>query len=55
MLSGQTQLYRAGFLFDRVVTDVGQLRAKAEGAHRGLVEASQLQERLTGDKIRLEA
>ena len=62
MLAWKTRLFRAGFHYDRLVADVGWLgaeaeraRAEATGAQRALDEASRLQERLEGDKGRLEA
>nr|XP_020184510.1 ensconsin-like [Aegilops tauschii subsp. strangulata] len=62
VLSWRTRLIRAGFHYDRLVADAGQLgaeveqaRTEATGARRALDEASQLQEQLAGDKGRLEA
>ena len=62
MLSWRTRLVRAVFHYYRLVADAGQLgtvveraRAEATGARWALDEASRLQERLEGDKGRLEA
>nr|XP_020155088.1 uncharacterized protein LOC109740438 [Aegilops tauschii subsp. strangulata] len=60
--SWRTRLIRAGYQYDRVVADVGRVRAEvaeakveAAGARRALDEAGRLQEQPAGDKSRLEA
>ena len=62
VLSWRTRLIRAGFHYDRLVADVGRLRAEVEkakaeatGARQALDEASRQQEQLAGDKGRFEA